>query len=216
MEFVQLLHDHKERDSKDDGDLYSPVTYLERSSRGNANVTHIHAFVADLDGQGFEKARLDGVTYCAYTTWSHQEHDPHWHVVIPFTEPVPVEWWGTVWQETVARLRLPVDQSTKDPARIFYLPQHAPGMPFEVRYQGGKMVDPTLNDLTESPRIFSKPRQATRSFVRAPRRAAEFLNEDFWTRPKNMSRYAGLTKREALELIHSDLVRLEKAVAQSE
>ena len=216
MQFVDLLHNHKERIDKDKGDLYSPVTYIERTSRSNANVTHIHAFVADLDGQGFEQARLDRITYCAYTTWSHRDEDPHWHVVIPFTEPVPVGWWGIVWQETVARLRLPADPATKDPARIFYLPQHAAGMPFEVRYQGGKMVDPTLNDITEPARIFTGPNIRNRHRSSTRTRAAAFLDEDFWTRPKNMSRYEGLSKRESLLLIYDDLLALEKAVLQDE
>lgn len=217
MQFVDLLHHHKERDDKFKGDLYSPVTYIPRTSRGNANILAVHAFVADLDGQGFEQARLDGITYCAYTTWSHRDDNPHWHVVIPFSEPVPVEWWNTVWQETVVRLRLPADPATKDPARIFYLPQHAAGMPFEVRYQGGRMLDPTINCITEPPRVFRVPNPRDRSKVaRTLRRPAEFLDEDFWTRPKNMSRYEGLTKREALMLIYDDLGALEKAILESE
>lgn len=215
MQFVDLLHHHKVRVAKDKGDLYSPVTYIDGTSRGNANVTHVHAFVADLDGQGFERARLDGVTYCAYTTWSHRDEDPHWHVVIPFTEPVPVEWWNVVWQETVARLNLPADPATKDPARIFYLPQHAPDMPFEVRYQGGRMLDPTLNAITEPARVFTAPNPRRRG-VPTVRRAAEFLDEDFWTRPKNMSRYDGLSKRESLLLIYGDLLTLEKALLEGE
>lgn len=217
LDFVRLLHNHKERDSKDKGDLYSPVTYIDRTSRSNANVTHIHAFVADLDGAGLEQARLAGVEFCAYTTWSHRGEDPHWHVVIPFSEPVPVDWWNTVWHETVTRLNLAADPATKDPARIFYLPQHAVGMPFEVRYQSGRMVDPTINDITESPRVFKGPSVRGRGGVmRTLRRPAEFLDEDFWTRPKDMSRYEGLTKRESLELIYSDLVRLEKAIREDE
>jgi hypothetical protein len=44
------------------------------------------------------------------------------------------------------------------------------------------------------------------------RRPSEFLSEDFWTRPKNMSRYEGLTKRESLELIYNDLLSLENAL----
>lgn len=214
MQFVDLLHHHKERQQKQDGDLYSPVTYGYRKPRGNANVTHIHAFVADLDGQGFDQAKLDRFEYCAYTTWSHRDDDPHWHVVIPFSEPVPAEWWHIVWQETVARLRLPVDQACKDPARMFYLPQHGAGSPFEVRYHGGRFVDPTINDITQPARIFKAP--VERTGVTKPREAFEWMREDFWTRPKNMSRYEGMTKREALLLIYDDLGRLEKAVRDSE
>ena len=214
MQFVDLLHHHKERTQKDKGDLYSPVTYKERTSRGNINVTHIHAFVADLDGQAFDSARLDHLEYCAYTTWSHRDEDPHWHVVIPFSEPVPVEWWHVVWQETVARLHLPVDQACKDAARIFYLPQHAAGMPFEVRYHGGRLLDPTINDITEPARVFGAPNPKTT--VSKPREAFEWMSEEFWDRPRNMSRYEGLSKREALLLIYDDLGALEKAVRESE
>jgi hypothetical protein len=86
-------------------------------------------------------------------------------------------------------------------------------MPFEVRYQGGQMLDPTINCITEPPRVFRVPNPRDRSkVVRTLRRPAEFLNEDYWTRPKNMSRYEGLTKREALELIHNDLLSLENAL----
>jgi hypothetical protein len=86
-------------------------------------------------------------------------------------------------------------------------------MPFEVRYQGGRMLDPTINCITEPARVFhvSTPRDRSK-VVRTLRRPSEFLSEDFWTRPKNMSRYEGLTKRESLELIYNDLLSLENAL----
>ncbi|NDC49260.1 MAG: hypothetical protein EBZ61_09335, partial [Micrococcales bacterium] len=106
MDFAAMLGNHQERANKSDGSLYSPVTYREYTTRGNRNVQHIWALVADLDGEAFEQADLGSYIHFAYTTWSHRDNDPHWHIVVPFEQAVPVQNWEEVWYETHERLRL--------------------------------------------------------------------------------------------------------------
>ena len=68
MEFASILAKHQEHAAKSEGALYSPVTYRQDTTRGNRNVEHIWALVADLDGEAFEKADIGSYIHFAYTT----------------------------------------------------------------------------------------------------------------------------------------------------
>jgi len=122
--------------------------------------------------------------------------DPHYHLVLPLRERVPAGLWRVVWQDLVDRLRLPADPATKDPARLFYLPQHAPDQPFEFHEGSGRLLDvdwdwDELNapfEITDR-RDRSKPRQS-----RLPEDALVFAvcSEEWWSRG-DASRFGGLT-----------------------
>jgi hypothetical protein len=124
--------------------------------------------------------------------------DPHYHLVLPLKERVPAGLWRVVWQEMVARLNLPADPATKDPARLFYLPQHAPDQPFEFHEGFGALLDVAWDwdelgepfEITDR-RNPSKPRQS-RMPVDADAVTFAVLSEEWWSRG-DASRFGGLT-----------------------
>ncbi len=200
----ELLMFHEENEVKSAGALWSPVTYYENTTRGNRNVRFVESLVVDLDGSSFESARLDGLEWFAYSTYSHRLDDPHYHLVLPLAERVPAGLWRAVWLEMVERLNLPADPQTKDPARLFYLPQHAPDAPFEFHEGSGVLLDTSFDwDEVHSPRPVV--RQA-----RNPRRlraGAEMLSEAWWDAAPTPS-WIGLTGVDRYRAMHDEFRRL--------
>ena len=203
MQFASMLGKHQEHEKKSDGALYSPVTYREYTTRGNRNVSHIWALVADLDGEAFENCDIGSYIHFAYTTWSHREDNPHWHVVIPFEQAVPVDNWEEVWHETHQRLGLKGDPATKDPARIFYLPQHEAGQPFRTHHSGWRFIDPTITDIAAPTRTFNTPNIRTTRQTRSGKWARIVQDPKWWDAPVDLSQYDGMTQEE----IHRDMQR---------
>lgn len=160
-QLVTLLSDHVERQDKYDGYLYSAVTYVENGLRGNKNVVAVNAFVADLDGEYLADTlkRLEGYEFITYTTYSHAENDQHWHIVIPFSEPVPSHEWYSVWKQMQDFLGVVGDPQTCDPARIFFAPQHAPEAVFETIRGTGEIMDPPQFRYTDRPPVNKTPRE---------------------------------------------------------
>ena len=200
----ELLLFHEENEVKSAGALWSPVTYYENTTRGNKNVRFVESLVVDLDGSSFESARLDGLEWFAYSTYSHRLDDPHYHLVLPLAERVPAGLWRAVWLEMVERLNLPADPQTKDPARLFYLPQHAPDAPFEFHEGSGVLLD-TSFDWDEVHSSQPVVRQA-----RNPRRVlagAEMLSEAWWA-AGNGKRWGDLQGVELYRAMHDEFRRL--------
>ena len=203
MDFAATLGIHQEHQQKSDGNLYSPVTYRDHTTRGNRNVSHIWALVADLDGEAFEKANLGSYIHFAYTTWSHREDNPHWHIVIPFEQAVPVQNWEEVWYETHERLCLKGDPATKDPARIFYLPQHEAGQEFHTHHSGWRFLDPTITDIAAPTRRFNTPNIRSTRQTSSGKWARVVMNPKWWDAPVDLSQYDGMTQHQ----IHKDMQR---------
>lgn len=185
----RLMH-HEENANKSDGALWSPVEYHQGRTRGNTAVRFIEALVVDMDGESFDKANLDGYEYLAYSTYSHQLHDPHYHLVLPLAERVPAGLWRAVWAELHERLNLQGDPATKDPARIFYLPQHAPDQPWEFHEQSGTFIDtdfiyePAPNPTAPSSHQSVQPRRKRVVHVE--------MDDAWWDAGKPSTRYAHL------------------------
>lgn len=195
----ELLSFHEENPVKQAGALWSPVEYYGGTTRGNRNVRFVEALVVDMDGDGFDGCRLDGLEWFAYSTYSHRLDDPHYHLVLPLSERVPAGLWRVMWQELVGRLRLPADPATKDPARLFYLPQHAPDQPFEFHEGSGRLLDVDWDwDVLSEP--YELPKSGRQRSVPNKRRVVDdvdglafaVLSDDWWERG-DASRFAGLS-----------------------
>jgi hypothetical protein len=194
---LRLLQ-HEERSDKYKGDLYSPVTYAEGTTRGNANVRLVHALVIDLDGEALETAlpKLADLEWVAYTTYSHSDNDPHWHLVLPLASPVPADEWELVWAHAHDRLGLVGDPACKDPARIFFLPQHAPGSVWRTLYGEGHLLKPI--------RGIARPRKNSPTISKPVRMEPE----SWWQIEPDMSAYEGLCKNAQLDLLRQRLQNL--------
>jgi putative DNA primase/helicase len=192
----ELLSFHEENSVKQAGALWSPVEYDLGTTRGNRNVRFVEALVVDMDGEAFDHARLDGLEWFAYSTYSHRLDDPHYHLVLPLAEKVPASLWRVVWEELHQRINLRGDEATKDPARIFYLPQHAPDQPFEFHEGHGELLDsslkldvePVINPVSPRSKQVRQPRQR--------RAGAEMMSEAWWNAPVDISRWDGLSDAE--------------------
>jgi hypothetical protein len=211
--FVDLLSHHAQREDKYKGYLYSPVTYVENGYRGNKNVIAINAFVADLDGEALNNTldKLQGYEYIAYTTYSHTEEEQHWHIVIPFDEPVPSHQWYSVWKQMHDFLDIVGDPQTSDPARIFFAPQHAPGAVFHTLRGHGEIMQAPEFRYTDRPPVNVTKREPQRSTDHWECRCTlskvctkceiEFKDVD-------LSRYNGMNQKEIRQDIRREFLEL--------
>jgi hypothetical protein len=197
----------RETTRKDRRALWSPVIYAPNTTRGNRNVLAVTCLVVDMDGEALDHARLDGLEHIAYTTWSHTTDDPHWHLVLPLKHPVPAHRWEEVWTSLHERINVVGDPATKDPARIFYLPQHRPGVVAERRWGRGEMLDPRLDERFVAPRFVAAPMPRT---VQS-RRKHYWQDEAWWNEPQDLTRFDGLTKPEIAAGLLAEFRELRKS-----
>jgi len=208
----RLMH-HEENAHKSDGALWSPVEYYPGRTRGNTAIRFIEALVVDMDGESFANANLDGYEYLAYSTYSHRLDDPHYHLVLPLAERVPAGLWRVCWEELHSRLNLDGDPATKDPARIFYLPQHAPDQPWEFHEQSGKFIDTNFeyelsaNPTTASPRQSAQPRRKRTVQVE--------MDDAWWDAAAPMPQYDGLEGKALWQAMAKDFRVLHSAYLES-
>lgn len=209
----ELLSFHEENPVKQAGALWSPVEYDLGTTRGNRNVRFVEALVVDMDGEAFDEARLDGLEWFAYSTYSHRLDDPHYHLVLPLAEKVPASLWRVVWQELHDRIGLDGDPQTKDPARIFYLPQHAPSEAFEFHEGHGVLLDssfrldvePVANPVSLRSKQVRQPRQR--------RAGAEILDKAWWSAPVDISRWDGLSGKALYAAMLDEFVALRNGLS---
>ena len=208
----RLMH-HEENAHKSDGALWSPVEYYQGRTRGNTAVRFIEALVVDMDGESFANANLDGFEYLAYSTYSHQLDNPHYHLVLPLAEHVPASLWRVVWEELHERLNLDGDPATKDPARIFYLPQHSPDQPWEFHEQSGKFIDTNFEyELAPNPTPAS-PRQSAQP--RRKRTVQVEMDDAWWDAAAPMPQYDGLEGKALWQAMAKDFRVLHSAYLES-
>lgn len=193
------LVDHRESESKTDGELWSPAKYLENTKRANANVESLSALVCDLDGQSYESIGEIAQTFehLAYTTFSHSVSSPHFHIVFPLAVAVPASEWRDVWCDLHDFLGIVGDPSTKDPARVYFFPQHRPGSVWQVVENSGDVLDPTAH------RSFSDRSVRLVSNRRVSKAAVSVLSDRWWDEPVDLSQYDGMSQAE----IHRDMQR---------
>ena len=192
----ELLSFHEENPDKQTGALWSPIEYNQGTTRGNRNVRYIEALVVDMDGEAFDNARLDGLEWFAYSTYSHRLDDPHYHLVLPLAHKVPASLWRVVWQELHDRVGLVGDPQTKDVARIFFLPQHCPGASFEFHEGHGELLDSSFRlDVEVAPNPVSVQRKQV-SESSPVRVSTGVYSEAWWNEPVDISRWAGLSEKE--------------------
>jgi hypothetical protein len=212
VQLKELLSFHEENPVKQAGALWSPVEYDPGTTRGNRNVRFVEALVVDMDGEAFDDARLDGLEWFAYSTYSHLLSDPHYHLVLPLAERVPASLWRVVWAELHQRVGLIGDPQTKDVARIFYLPQHAPNQPFEFHEGHGMLLDSSFRlDFEVASNPVSPRSKQVGQPVRGRIRAG--LSYDLSDEFVDISRWAGMTKKELYTAALDEFIALRNGLS---
>ena len=128
-------------------------------------------------------------------------------------EKVPASLWRVVWSELHDRIGLVGDPQTKDPARIFYLPQHAPDQPFEFHEGHGQLLDssfrldvePVVNPVSPRSKQVRQPRQR--------RAGSEVLDEAWWNAPVDISRWGGLSGKALYSAMLDEFVALRNGLS---
>jgi hypothetical protein len=149
----------------------------------------------------------------AYTTWSHRPNDEHWHLVLPLKDPVPAHRWAEVWTRLHERINVVGDPATKDPARIFYLPQHPVGR-FDWssrKYGHGEFLDAGLGELFVPPRLHVARMPRT---VESHSQAKYYWQDEaWWNEPQDLSRFAGMTQQQVAVALRSEFADLRKSLS---
>jgi putative DNA primase/helicase len=142
--FAQMFGEHRVVASKAGTPSWSPTAYKEGSTRGNEGVTHLSMAVIDVDaGTPVEDVEhiLGGYTYLIHSSYSHTAEKPKYRVILPLAEPVDASAWRGVWDRINHWLGGINDASTKDPARIYYLPScHKDAKDHFVRVGSGALL----------------------------------------------------------------------------
>ena len=202
-----LLTNSVQNADKTKRELWSPVEYYHLTTRGNRNVKNVTCLVVDMDGESFDYAKLDGLEYLAYTTWSHEPGNEHWHLVLPLAKPVPGHIWSDVWVQLLERINVVGDPQTKDPARLFYRPQHRPGIEPGFKLHHGAFLDP---DLPETCFVPAKRYPNPRTYE--SKKKHYWQDEAWWNEPQDLSRFNGMTKQQIALSLRKEFAELRKTL----
>jgi uncharacterized protein (DUF927 family) len=148
--FCEAFGTHAIR-SKKDGLAWSPASYDEGKTRFNENVNYLSMAVIDIDdGEPLESIlpRIAGFDCLIHSSYSHTPVKNKYRVILPFATPVCPAEWPLVWAKVNALIGGCNDPATKDPARLYYKPVHAPDAEHHfVKIQKGRAI--RLDDLPE-------------------------------------------------------------------
>lgn len=132
-QFCELFKNHSIQSTKS-GRAYIPARTV---SRRDSDIRQLEAAVFDLEGENHTQLsdeamrgvceRLQGLDSVLHTTYSGHGH---YRLILRLSSPVPVERWATFWREVVDAYQLPVDESCKNPSRIYYWPSSPDGRGF--------------------------------------------------------------------------------------
>ena len=114
-------------------DFPAMIFGLCEGRRANANIRHLSGLAADFDiGPddpryiGFDdmcdRMEREGYAFAAYTTTKNDGAHNHFRLVMPYAEDVPVQHCEAAWHASNAKFGDAIDASTKDPARLSFLP----------------------------------------------------------------------------------------------
>jgi len=152
------LSNHREWDAKD-GKLFSPASYFPGTTRSTANVDSVCLLCLDHDdGEPIEdiEARLEGLAYAIYSTYSYTPENNKCRVVIPLARPVAGTDWDRVWRKCADKFGGKMDLACKDAARMYYLPSCVPGAKRFAKIGVGEPLDEKdISDLPPPP-VYAK------------------------------------------------------------
>lgn len=128
-DFCLRFSKHAVRRQKD-GPAWSPATFIPAQPRRNETVDMISFAVIDVDdGTPYAdvEKRFDGFSFLVHSSYSHSEEKAKYRVIFPLANAIPAKEWHGVWERINKMAGGCNDASTKDLARIYYMPAHPVG-----------------------------------------------------------------------------------------
>lgn len=138
---------NRKRAAEKNGEYFVAAEFDSDGRRANENIRAMTAFVLDFDSGRTTRevivARLQGLAYIAYTSYSHLPDAPRWRVVIPYQQPISVEQHERVYKAFQERFDDDLDRSCMKPAQVYYTPAcpHDAVDQYEMFWQDGGLLD---------------------------------------------------------------------------
>lgn len=173
-----------------DGPAWSPASYADGATRGNANVIALSVTGLDVDHVTDEQLRdaigkLRAHQCIIHATHSDRPEDRCVRVVLAQSRPVSVEEWPRYYAAVVAKLALPgVDPATKDAARLFFAPSRPSDAEYLFLEHPGEVLDvdellataPVLAPTTRPTLVEVTPDDADEDMIRPGGRHAALIS----------------------------------------
>lgn len=171
--FCAAFAKHAVRPQKD-GPAWSPASFGKGKTRSVENVNCVSMAVIDVDGGDPLDAilpRLASFACLIHSSFRHTPELPKYRIIIPLATPVSQAEWPLVWARTNALVGGCNDPATKDAARLYYKPVHAP----DVQHHFVKMQEGRALKVADLPELKEGIPQRPITFF--PRKAGEAVAE---------------------------------------
>lgn len=114
--------------------------------RADANVRSVSALVLDIDHlppsrRAEVDARIAPYRHICHTSHSHRLDDQALRFIIALSRPVLANEYHAFYSTAVARLGVPADPTCKNRSRLYFVPSHPKGAPFEAFFRDGEVLD---------------------------------------------------------------------------
>ena len=136
------------RNGEKDGENFAAAEFGGDGTRRDANIQRLTAFVLDFDSGRTTREtiveRLAGLTYIAYTSYSHLPDAPRLRAVVPYTHSIPPDQHRRVFEHFQHVFDGDLDPSCAKPAQIYFTPAcpHDAVDQYEMFYRDGDLFDP--------------------------------------------------------------------------
>lgn len=118
------------RSMEKDGEYFIPAKFARKNTRLAEDVVALSCFVMDIDTGNVHsediQSKLDGLTYFAYTSYSHHPDCPRWRVVIPYAKDISPEIHQFVYQHFQGFFDGNLDKRCATVNQIWYTPACPP------------------------------------------------------------------------------------------
>ncbi len=142
--------------SKDGLEGWSPARFAG-NRRAKANVEAVSCIVLDDDRSKLPIERVvalySGVAGAVHSSFSHAPEHPKWRIVLACSRDMTADEQARVWRWARDRYAHPLDESTRDPSRLWYVPAHREGAAYQwVELEGTPLpVDKILAAVPSEP-----------------------------------------------------------------
>lgn len=159
---------------------------MEKVVRANKNVAGISMLVFDFDSGNADPNSIaknwEGFNYIIHSTWSHTREKGKYRLVVPLKRVIGQSDFPNIWED-VSKIAGDIDQSCKDPSRMFYWPSCKPeneGIHYFHAVSGSKFFSPKIK---KAP----KPKKKKRGDYKTLDIVKYFASNDMYIGPANKS-----------------------------